>query len=243
MIYDRTEASRRHSRAGFTLVELLVVIAIISILAAMLMPVLKKAMANGKMISCSNNLKGIGLCQNMYSSDYNGWGPCYYGNISLTAGTGKWQDMLIGYSQQGITLKDYCYCERRVVGEYKPKGIFSCPSETEPWYNVYVLGKNYSINGFIAGQGSRPWRRYAAVKNPTRCASVADAYKLTGIGLIILSDKVADTGAYGASYIQYYHSVNRANFLFLDGHVSSLGYSDVPSDNYNNDFWHGMKSY
>lgn len=56
----------------FTLIELLVVIAIIAILAAMLLPTLKKARDSAKNIICKTNLKQVGLVSQMYSTDFNG---------------------------------------------------------------------------------------------------------------------------------------------------------------------------
>lgn len=60
----------------FTLIELLVVIAIIAILAAMLLPALGSVQEKGRVMTCINNEKQMGMAIMTYCQAYNDWWPC-----------------------------------------------------------------------------------------------------------------------------------------------------------------------
>ncbi|MFA6568078.1 MAG: type II secretion system protein [Victivallales bacterium] len=62
----------------FTLIELLVVIAIISMLASMLLPVLKNAKEQATGTVCKSNLKQLCLALHSYANDYGDYFPVAY---------------------------------------------------------------------------------------------------------------------------------------------------------------------
>lgn len=78
-------------RAGFTLIELLVVISIISLLVAILLPVLGRARESARDVQCLAQHRMIGVAAYTYASDYKqalpdstsqGWGWAAFGHAS-----------------------------------------------------------------------------------------------------------------------------------------------------------------
>ena len=75
---------RRRLARGFTLIELLVVVAVISILAALLMPVVLKGMVAGMATNCKSNLRQIGDATQLYRQNN--------GNVFLRHGQNRYQN-------------------------------------------------------------------------------------------------------------------------------------------------------
>ncbi len=95
--------SRRPARLAFTLVELLVVIAIIGILISLLLPAVQAAREAARRMSCSNNLRQMGIGLHNYHSALRCFPP---GSIEPRLGANSqgrqfaWSALLLPYVEQ-----------------------------------------------------------------------------------------------------------------------------------------------
>ena len=243
---------RAPGRAGgrsFTLIELLVVVAIIAILAAMLLPVLGKARQTTRMTSCLSNMKQLYLWFIDYSDnhdsscahngvDYNGVPSILrYGAFSNTT----W------FEKAATDLKiNLAVNEPHILKcpQWETSGTtrFSTLGNTRPWSHV-----DYSLNYFLGGCLNTTWGTPAT---PVKSNVLSDGGFLLAEGnkelYFINPSNVRGSydyaeGEYDPGPVPKYaapwmwkwstlflgHPQQRANFLYGDGHVAPMTWSEL----------------
>ena len=66
------DETRPRRGSGFTLIELLVVVSILALLMAILLPALRRARDQGKLVKCLSHMRGTGLAVTTFAADHDG---------------------------------------------------------------------------------------------------------------------------------------------------------------------------
>jgi prepilin-type N-terminal cleavage/methylation domain-containing protein/prepilin-type processing-associated H-X9-DG protein len=204
------------TKQAFTLVEVLVVLVIIAILAALLLPAIRRMQENAGAVQCAANLRQISTYFNQFAGDNNGCLPATEGWVSRL----KWYESLTPYS--GV--------ENTTAIQPAVKA-FVCPQSNFPnRLDGRAMGLSYGMNVNFGQVDTnrvvnmtRPLSRIILLAerwssntpDPNGRRGGADANKDVQPPYVI----TPNTG--GNSSLRVKH-VNSSNYLFLDGHIERL---------------------
>ena len=214
---------------GFTLVECLVVISIVAILVAMLLPALSKSRQMALRVTCSTNMRQIGVGLNVYMIDFNQWVPVMLDNLhwSAPADPGVTEPKQVEYFDTTMS-EGIRHCPT-----YTYKGI-----TTAVGYN-FVCSYQFPLMSGSYGQGLMYNRKSAGglfVRLVPKAASDAANTNYGGFDPLASFPLVSDRNMYyspatltvsshrtdnGASYSTQgdnFASVAGGNTIWMDGH-------------------------
>lgn len=199
-------------KKAFSLIELLVVIAIISILAAILFPVLARAKEAAKAASCLSNLRQLVDAWFLYAADADDMAAPSYYYTDRGRYEHAWDFIADGQNPQNT--------EPGLVASYARTGrLNQCPTFVgEAWGRPYTgFAYNTTYVGGDVYAGTKP-QNLTRLADPSGTAIFADA----GYGHPVRAHnflRAPSDPLFVAGKVHFRHSAG-ANVAWADGHAS-----------------------
>lgn len=212
------------SSRAFTLIELLAVVSITLVLLSLLVPVAGKMRYAARSAACIGNLRQISAALNLYASDNDGLLPAlrYRADRNGDNPTKEnWQFEINPYLQ--ISGNNFKAIAQKASG----RAIF-CPEyyrdyRTKKEFQEFICG-GYGMNPNLGVGSHNTWdfrTKLVAIPKPVQTILVGDSDNFhLSIGADTWDAPDESTGRYGSG--DPIRHKNTANYLFVDGHVSSL---------------------
>ena len=205
----------------FTIIELLIVISIIAILASILLPALNAAKDKAQSISCTNNMKQIGLAFHHYTSSWDD----YFPPAEFNPNSSPQLYWTLAFAIDRLLPLNTVRCPARDrwdwAGLLEQAENGATSSRSRFFYAHY--GYNKAFLGYSGAQA-----KTTKIRRPT--------------AMVLAAESVPQTAGYrtgtrmGCYYVNYYYSApgngptafpfharsTTCNVIWVDGHISSV---------------------
>ncbi|UUO07163.1 DUF1559 domain-containing protein [Blastopirellula sp. J2-11] len=220
-------------RLGFTLVELLVVIAIIGVLIALLLPAIQQAREAARRMSCTNNLKQVGLALHNYHDTLGQFPPGHSLSSDCSKQYGSWVVAILPGMEQTSLRELYVDTTDWWRGENQPARAIEvdtlvCASDV----NVANYNTTYDFGfrgNYAANIGIGTYSR-------SQCGSPDDHTGLTTKGPFLLNAKVGmrditdgTSNTFAIGEIRRVNSNDSRGALFADAGSNLLAFDFGPN--------------
>ncbi|MEN6452426.1 MAG: DUF1559 domain-containing protein [Thermoguttaceae bacterium] len=201
-------------RLAFTLVELLVVITIIGILIALLLPAVQAAREAARRMSCSNNLKQIGLAMHQYHvvngrlpAGWRGYDAATQSPDPLGEPGWGWAAALLPFAEQTNVSKSLIHYEKSLTAAENaqarvlPLTLFRCPSDNGKPTFIWTPDRPSSgpanlelaTSNYLGVFGTKDVHGCGEVPRGQQCLSDGVFFHNSGVRFADITDGVSNT--------------------------------------------------